>query len=90
MVSAVLGADVVITDMKEFVPLMKKNIEDNRDKMTGGSIEALEVDWRQFCQEEDPENALEIDGHLRAKLIKKFDIILVSDCIYYDRKKHKL
>jgi len=65
---------------------MQKNVTENKKFIKTGKIEALEIDWRQFCQEEDPENALDIDGTLRSKLVKKFDYILVSDCIYYDRE----
>ena len=77
--------NVLITDMKDFVPLMEKNIIENKAVIGNRKVEALEVDWRQFCQEEDPENAFEIDGNLRSKLLQGFDVILVSDCIYYER-----
>ena len=64
----------------------KKNIQENKKSLGSSNISGLELDWRQFCQEEDPENAIDIDGNLRAKLLQDFDVILVSDCIYYERE----
>ena len=86
LVTTVLGADVLISDVKDFIPLIQENIRLNKSQLTNGKVEALEVDWRQFCQEEDPENAMPIDMELRSKLLNKLDYILVSDCIYYERK----
>ena len=85
LAAAVLGAHAFVSDVAEFMPLMTKNIAENCKVLKGGRVEALEIDWRQFCQEEDAENALEVDPILRARLVEKFDYILISDCIYYER-----
>ena len=87
LAAALCGAEnVLITDMKDFIPLIEKNIQENKKSLGSMNITGLELDWRHFCQEEDPENAIEIDGNLRAKLLQGFDVILVSDCIYYERE----
>ncbi|GAB1606730.1 protein-lysine methyltransferase METTL21D-like [Argonauta hians] len=45
IVASTFGAQVYITDLESYVPLMHVNIEENREHTTG-SIEALTLDWQ--------------------------------------------
>ncbi|KAF8782854.1 Protein-lysine methyltransferase METTL21D like protein [Argiope bruennichi] len=69
---AVLGAEVILTDLPEVIPLLEKNIELNKNIIKGAATASV-LEW--------------------GKLDKNFpvpDLILVSDCIYYDMSVEKL
>lgn len=68
--AAVLGAKVIITDLQRVVPLMKKNIETNKEFITG-SIEAQTLVWGDQTQ-------------LKSILETPPTLLLVSDCVYYE------
>ncbi|XP_054708914.1 protein N-lysine methyltransferase METTL21D-like [Uloborus diversus] len=65
--AAALGADVLLTDLPEFIPLIQKNIESNQDILKGSASASVLV-WGE-----------DVDKYPTP------DIILVSDCIYYDK-----
>lgn len=70
IVAAALGANTVISDLPEYLPLLKTNIDLNRDVLRG-EIEAKKIVWG--------EDSLELKEE-----IGKIDFILVSDCVYYE------
>uniref|UniRef100_A0A915PXM7 Peptidase M1 leukotriene A4 hydrolase/aminopeptidase C-terminal domain-containing protein n=1 Tax=Setaria digitata TaxID=48799 RepID=A0A915PXM7_9BILA len=65
---AALGADVVATDLPERINLLKRNIRENREVITGneGFIEAKILDWNDPCNKP-----------------LSFDIVVMVDTIYY-------
>ncbi|CAL1273610.1 unnamed protein product [Larinioides sclopetarius] len=70
--AAALGAEVILTDLPEVIPLLEKNIEQNKNIIKGAATASV-LEW--------------------GKLDKNFpipDLILVSDCIYYDMSVEKL
>ena len=69
LVAAKMGAKVRLTDLEVYLQPVKENIEANRDIITKGEAIADTLDWG----EKVPEN-----------LHHSADIILISDCIYYE------
>ncbi|XP_078001027.1 protein N-lysine methyltransferase METTL21D-like [Glandiceps talaboti] len=67
LTSAVLGAGVVLTDLEEFVPLMKMNIKTNEQHFQG-SAEAKSLKW---------------GDNIDDTMIQGPDFVFISDCIYY-------
>lgn len=65
--AAVLGVDVLLTDLPEIVPNLARNIEANRH--LGVEVEARVLDWR-----EGPEEVVREED--------KFGIVLVADPLY--------
>ena len=71
--AASLGGSAKITDLGDFVPLIKRNIDQNQ---MSERAEALELDWKSFSNG-DYEKDHPCIGP---------DYLLVSDCIYYKGK----
>lgn len=63
------SSSVLLTDLPEYAPLLKKNIEHNKNQITG-QLEFLELAWGNST-------------HIEAAKKTRPDILLVSDCIYY-------
>ena len=74
LVAAACGGDAIITDLIDFVPLMKKNLEQNRNCFPNSKVEIQELDWKDIF--EDPDNV--------PSNVKNPHFILISDCIYYE------
>ncbi|GAB6024198.1 Methyltransferase-like protein 21D [Chamberlinius hualienensis] len=72
--AAVLGADVILTDISEYVDLMQKNIEYNQLYIKG-KIQCKSLYWGKSDEE-------------FAKCAPKY--ILVSDCVYYKQSLEPL
>ncbi|EDV23494.1 uncharacterized protein TRIADDRAFT_58173 [Trichoplax adhaerens] len=66
--AAIIGANVVITDLPQFLPLMQLNIDNNKSSIHSGHIEASVLSWND-----------EID-----KLLPLPDYLIMSDVIYYE------
>lgn len=79
MTAAVLGAKLVLmTDLKDAVPLLEYNVEQNKgkfDKTT--NIQVLEFTW----SKEEAEKLMQD---------KTYDYVLMSDCIYYEESLEPL
>ncbi|XP_065063220.1 protein N-lysine methyltransferase METTL21D-like isoform X2 [Rhopilema esculentum] len=67
LAAATLGANVTITDLPEFIPLMEKNISLNTKSFKEAKITAKKLKWG-----EDLEN-----------FTSTYDVILMADLIYY-------
>ncbi|XP_015606631.1 protein-lysine methyltransferase METTL21D [Cephus cinctus] len=69
MTAACLGGEVVMTDLQEALPILRKNIEKNKKhwETVGGSAEGQVLAWNK-------------NAHL--DFIP--DIILLADCVYYE------
>lgn len=73
LVAAMLGSDVVLTDLRDCVPLMELNCRENACKLRG-SVHVAELDWtnrpadfrQKYC-----------DG-------RNVDLLLMADVIYYE------
>ena len=63
---------VTLTDLPEYIPLLEKNVELNSGDISLGSIEAKVLRWG---EEEDTSEST---------LLRDTDLVLVSDCIYYE------
>ena len=61
-------ANVTVTDLPEFVPLMEYNIRDNTASVTG-IIHAASLTWGSAAGREVPATP---------------DMVLLADCIYYE------
>lgn len=70
MIAATLGADSLLTDLEAALKLLKHNVEENRKKFPLWKIEVAEFLWSQATAE----------ALCKAR---KFDYILLADCIYY-------
>ena len=70
MVAVSLGGSAKITDLGDFIPLIKRNIDQNN---LSERAEALELDWKSFSN-----GNYEKDHSCIGP-----DYLLVSDCIYY-------
>lgn len=64
---AALGAEVVLTDLPEYIPLLERNLAINPRLKNNVSISAL--DWLSFSS--------------NPTLSSKYDVVLLVDCIYY-------
>ena len=82
LIAAHFGARVSITDTEDFVPLIEKNIEQNKELIKSSPVYAFCLDWRYF----DENEKLETPAEVSKKLELPFDMIILSDCIYYERK----
>jgi hypothetical protein len=60
---------VIVTDLKEILHLISKNVADN-ETAVGGRVQVVELNWSEF--------------KLIAKRFPKIDVILLADCIYYE------
>ncbi|KAK7092054.1 protein N-lysine methyltransferase METTL21D-like [Littorina saxatilis] len=74
LVAASMGADVTVTDLAEFVPLMEHNIKENATSLTG-KMHATTLTW----------GASISDGVPSAP-----DLVLLADCIYYEESLEPL
>jgi len=83
LIAAFFGARVSITDTSEFIPLIVKNIEQNKELIKLSPVYPFCLDWRYF----DYNEKLETPSDVTKKLELPFDIIILSDCIYYERKR---
>ncbi|XP_014218219.1 protein-lysine methyltransferase METTL21D-like [Copidosoma floridanum] len=75
LTAACLGANVVLTDLKDTLPMLEKNVKVNKDSLAGlgGTAEAQVLDWGK-----------------EVKLNSKYDIILLTDCVYYEKSVQPL
>ena len=62
---------VTLTDLPEYIPLLERNIELNREEIVRDSVKSKPLRWGE-----------EINQNERAVL--ETDLVLVSDCIYYE------
>jgi len=69
LVACRLGARVVLTDLEIYLGQLQENIEANKDVLKG-DVEAKSLDWEQ-----------EVGASLRGQA----DLLLVSDCVYYEQ-----
>jgi predicted nicotinamide N-methyase len=69
IVLAHYGAHVTMTDIGECLQLLRRNIDSNRDAISGGSADCVELLWSSTV---DPPASL-LDG--------EFDFILATDCL---------
>ncbi|XP_076437996.1 protein N-lysine methyltransferase METTL21D-like [Babylonia areolata] len=74
LVAASLGANVTVTDLPQFVPLMELNIRDNAASLAG-TAQAVALTW-----------GTELDGTVPAAP----DLVLLADCIYYEESLEPL
>ncbi|KAK7489222.1 hypothetical protein BaRGS_00019600 [Batillaria attramentaria] len=74
LVAASFGANVIVTDLPEFVPLMEFNIRANAEKLRG-KMEARPLTWGHTPSEDFPASP---------------DYILIADCIYYEESLEPL
>ncbi len=58
---------MVLTDLPEMVPLMKKNVMKNKSSLSG-KVEARAFEWGSDCS---------------SLGTGQFDLVLAADCIYY-------
>lgn len=70
MVAATLGADALLTDLEAALKLLKHNVEENKKKFPAWKIQVQEFLWSKETAEELCKD-------------RKFDYILLADCIYY-------
>eukprot|EP00092_Neocalanus_flemingeri_P057647 GFUD01068565.1.p1 GENE.GFUD01068565.1~~GFUD01068565.1.p1 ORF type:complete len:159 (+),score=30.32 GFUD01068565.1:120-596(+) len=68
LVAATLGANVLLTDLGIYLGPIRENIEANKDVVSGEAL-AEELDW-----------VVDVSENLRSSA----DIVIVSDCIYYE------
>ena len=69
LVACALGANVMLTDLPEVVPLIQTNIDNNKNILSG-TVECFEWNWK----------AIDSCKH---KFTNQIDMVLISDCIYY-------
>ncbi|GFR70526.1 protein-lysine methyltransferase METTL21D-like [Elysia marginata] len=80
VVAATLGANSVVTDLPELVPLMQHNIDKNKEKLIG-SCQAVPLSWGDTDQIK----------HIKEMLVPAgLDYILVADCVYYEESVKQL
>ena len=63
---------VTLTDLPEYIPLLEKNVELNSGEISFGSIESKVLRWG------------EEEGTGESRLLLETDLVVVSDCIYYE------
>lgn len=70
----ILGADVLCSDLKEILPLMRFNIENNRKLIENskGDVKIMELDW-----ENEKISELFSKNH-----VENIDFIVASDVIF--------
>merc|ERR1712156_412667 len=69
-----LGADVIVTDVEVYTGMIRENIEANQSCLKG-KAEARGLDW-----------AEEVSDELKSSI----DLLLVSDCVYYEQSLQPL
>jgi len=74
LVAAALGGQVILTDLPEFLPLMQRNIDDNKSVITG-SCSAKPLTWGENAQIQSIKDLLPARG---------LDFLTIADCVYYD------
>ena len=82
LIAAHFGARVSITDTADFIPLIQKNIDQNKELVKSSPVYPFCLDWRYF----DENEKLETPQDVTKMLELPFDLIILSDCIYYERK----
>lgn len=67
IVAACLGVDVIMTDLPAVLPLLERNIIENRKvwSTSGGSVQALQLCWGDKSSIQTP------------------NLLLLADCVYY-------
>ncbi|GFO28945.1 protein-lysine methyltransferase mettl21d-like [Plakobranchus ocellatus] len=80
LVAASLGANSVVSDLPELVPLIKQNIDTNREKLSG-SCQAAALTWGDEDQMKSLKDASFPEGP---------DYIMVADCVYYQESVTQL
>ncbi|XP_026731298.1 protein-lysine methyltransferase METTL21D-like [Trichoplusia ni] len=70
LTAATLGAQVTLTDLPEALPLLRKNINENKYKISsmGGYAIAEALIW----------------GETSPLFDEKYDMVLLADCVYYE------
>ncbi|XP_074656634.1 protein N-lysine methyltransferase METTL21D-like [Tubulanus polymorphus] len=71
---ASLGANVIVTDLEEFVPLLKMNVDANENLLAAGSAAVRTLKWGQDLSPE----------------FERPDLIFMADCIYYEESLEPL
>ena len=71
---------MTITDLSDFIPLIERNKKQNLNCFKDENVQIAELDWKKYHDKN-----LSINGATTDPLYNK-DYILVSDCIYYERK----
>ena len=79
-VAATRGGHVTITDLSDFIPLIERNKKQNLNCFKDENVQVAELDWKKYHDKN-----LSINGATTDPFYNK-DYILVSDCIYYERK----
>merc|ERR1712200_100102 len=69
-----LGANVIVTDVEVYTSMIRENIEANQSCLKG-KAEARGLDW-----------AEEMSDELKSSI----DLLLVSDCVYYEQSLQPL
>ena len=68
LTAAILGAEVILTDLPVYLPSVSQNIEANQHLITG-KAEAVGLDWKESVS---------------ASLAASADMVMVCDCVYYE------
>ena len=68
LTAAILGAEVILTDLPVYLPSVSQNIEANQHLITG-KAEAVGLDWKESVS---------------ASLAASADMVIVCDCVYYE------
>ena len=68
LTAAILGAEVILTDLPVYLPSVSQNIEANQHLITG-KAEAVGLDWKESVS---------------ASLKASADMVMVCDCVYYE------
>ena len=69
--AGILGANVLLTDLPVYIPQLQATIEANIPALED-RVNAKALDWSEDLTEDD------------SRMRKKADILLLSDCIYYE------
>ena len=70
--AGILGANVLLTDLPIYIPQLQATIEANIPGLED-RVKAKALDWSEDLTEDD------------SRMRKKADILLLSDCIYYEK-----
>jgi len=74
LAACALGADVILTDVDVYTGMLRENIEANQSWLRG-KAEARGLDWAEKVGED---------------LKSRIDLLLVSDCVYYEQSLEPL
>ena len=69
--AGILGANVLLTDLPVYIPQLQATIEANIPALED-RVNAKALDWSEDLTEDD------------SRMRRKADILLLSDCIYYE------